>query len=82
MKSFLNCTHAVWNKTKSGKLHPSGDGTCAYPWKMPQLPASMYWIGSGLRAPTPSGGYISRKTELKEHCVYFSRKEQRSEPIL
>lgn len=69
MKNCTNCKHAEWKKTAAGKLHPSGNGLCKYPWEMPQLPGSMYWIG--LRAPEPYGGQISRKTELKDHCVYF-----------
>jgi hypothetical protein len=73
MKSCLNCTHADWNKTKSGKLHPSGDGTCVYPWKLPPLPASMYWVT--LAPPKPFGWEISRKKDLKEHCVYFEREK-------
>lgn len=70
MKSCLHCKHADWKKTAAGKLHPSGDGHCKYPWKMPPLPASMYWIG---RSADPCGGHISRKGELKEHCAYFGR---------
>ncbi len=73
MKSCLNCKYAHWQRTNAGKLHPSGDGGCAYPWKMPALPASMYWIGRS--APEPNGGHISRKDELKDHCVYFARTE-------
>lgn len=71
MKNCLNCKHAEWKRTDAGRLHPSGDGRCKYPWKIPQLPASMYWIG--LSAPTPCGGRISRNDEMKEHCVYFER---------
>ena len=70
MKHCLHCKHAEWHVTKAGKLHPSGDGRCRYPWKMPQLPASMYWIG--FTSPSPHGGGISRKNELKEHCAYFA----------
>lgn len=73
MKYCLNCKHANWDKTIAGKLHPSGHGICEYPWKMPQLPASMYWVG--MFSPKPSGGYISRKEELKDHCAYFARQD-------
>ena len=71
MKNCMHCKHAEWHKTVAGKLHPSGKGKCTYPWKSPILPASMYWIVRS--APVPSGGYISRREELKEHCAYFER---------
>lgn len=70
---MTDCTHckwAEWDRTESGRLHPSGDGRCRYPWRMPQLPASMYWIGSR-HYPTPSGGYISRKDHLSKDCAYY-----------
>jgi len=69
MKTCLKCRHAAWDLTAAGKLHPSGGGLCRYPWKMPQLPASMYWVG---HEPNPCGGYISRKNDLKDHCSYFN----------
>lgn len=71
MKNCLNCKYAEWKRTEAGKLHPSGDGHCKYPWKIPQLPASMYWIARS--APSPCGGNISRRDELKDHCAYFVR---------
>ena len=70
----LGCTYANWNRTATGRLHPSGDGRCAYPWKMPPLPMSMYWLGQS--PPRPLGGNISRKEELGDHCAYFLRKEK------
>lgn len=54
-------------RSKSGRLHPSGE----YKWSAPELPAAMYW--SGDKAPIPFGGVISRKKELKKHCVYWVR---------
>ena len=71
MKDCTNCKFADWERTSAGKLHPSGNGQCKYQWVLPALPASMYWIGSG--PSLPSGGYINRKKELKENCVYFNR---------
>ena len=68
MKHCLDCKYAEWQKTTAGKLHPSGDGRCKYPWKMPPLPASMYFYSG---ETTPCGGHISRKEELDKHCVYF-----------
>ena len=71
MKNCLHCKHADWRKTEAGRLHPSGDGHCKYPWKIPQLPASMYFVSE----PRACGGFISRKTELKDHCAYFARSD-------
>ena len=70
MKDCTYCKYADWQRTKSGRLSPSGDGRCQYQWKIPPLPASMYFALS-VNALTPSGGHISRKTELKEHCAYY-----------
>lgn len=69
MKSCLNCSRAKWDRTASGRLHPSGNGRCMYVYKAPPLPQSMYWLGRD--APTPYGGHIKRNEELKDHCAYF-----------
>lgn len=69
MKNCLHCKYAEWNKTASGRLHPSGDGKCGYQYKMPPLPQSMHFISE----PKPYGGRINRKDALKDHCVYYSR---------
>lgn len=69
MKSCLHCVHAKWNRTEAGRLHPSGDGHCEKEVKLPPLPAAFYWIGR----PHFGGGHINRCSELKEHCVYFTR---------
>ena len=68
MKNCTNCKYAEWQKTAAGKLHPSGDGHCRYPYKVPELPSAFYWVG---RAPTPAGGTINRHQDLNDHCVYF-----------
>jgi len=70
MKNCLNCKYADWRKTASGKMHPSGDGHCTFQWKSPPLPASMYWLVQ----PSPYGGQINRREELKDHCTYYARK--------
>ncbi len=75
MKSCLHCKYAEWNKTASGRLSPSGDGKCTYEYRIPQLPASMYWTGRS--DPVPCGGYINRKNELKNHCPYFAYKDHK-----
>lgn len=72
MKTCVGCKHAAWGRTKAGKLHPSGDGFCKFPYKVPPLPASMSW-STWNRAVAPSGGHINRRDELREHCVYYAR---------
>lgn len=67
MKNCNNCKYADWKKTVAGKLHPSGEGKCLYPYKVPPLPASMYWMNT---ETTPCGGFINRK-QIWNHCVYF-----------
>lgn len=74
MKSCIGCIHAKWETTKSGRLHPSGDGRCTYQYVLRPIPASMYWINISI--PTPSGGHINRRKELKDHCVYYARDEK------
>jgi len=69
MKNCTHCKYADWQRTKSGALHPSGDGKCTFEYKVPVLPQSMYWLSDCI----PYGGYISRKKELKDHCAYFLR---------
>ena len=69
MKSCVGCKYAEWDKTASGRLHPSGGGRCTYPFKIPPLPQSMYFIST----PMACGGNINRKSELPDHCAYYSR---------
>lgn len=70
MKNCTDCKYAQWNKTVAGKLHPSGDGHCTYDYKIPLLPASMYWLSN--TPPTPcGGGFINRRKELLNHCPYY-----------
>lgn len=75
MKNCTDCKYARWNKTVAGKLHPSGDGHCTYDYKIPLLPASMYWLSN--TPPTPNGGYINRCKELLNHCPYYMINTQR-----
>jgi hypothetical protein len=72
MKNCKGCKFAKWNTTEAGRLHSSGDGRCTYEWKMPALPACMYWIGFG--TPSPYGGHINRKVGLNEHCACYVSK--------
>lgn len=69
MRSCIGCVHANWTKTANGRLHPSGEGRCTYPYRVPELPASMYWLTQSV----PCGGVINRK-DREADCVY--REEQ------
>lgn len=72
----MNCTeclYAEWQRTEAGRLHPSGDGQCKYPYKVPPLPSAMYWITLEAK---PSGGWINRRKELGKDCPYFTRVPQ------
>lgn len=73
MKNCKDCKHAEWRRNAAGNLHPSGNGMCRYPYKVPALPACMYWMSRN--DPKPFGGPINRHAELGDHCVYFARKE-------
>lgn len=67
----IGCKYALWNRTKDGKLHPSGVGWCQYPWTMPELPMAFYWI----TRPVPNGGIINRKSDGVKQCAYWTRAE-------
>ncbi len=69
MTNCIDCRHASWDRTKSGRLHPKGWGKCTFPWKMPPLPAAFYFTST----PHLGGGYINRRETLKEHCVCYAR---------
>ena len=69
MKNCTKCGYANWERTKTGRLHPSGEGICSYVVKMPVLPASRYWIGRS--EPSPMGGLINRRSELKNDCPHY-----------
>ena len=73
MKMCNGCQFAEWEKTTAGRLHPNGDGKCLYEYVTPKLPGAFYWIGGD---PTPCGGFINRRKEFDEHCVYYCRANQ------
>lgn len=68
MESCIGCKWADWKKTKNGRLHPSGDGKCMFQYELPQLPASMYWLGTSV--PKPFGGHLDRNRKPKD-CPYY-----------
>lgn len=64
-----DCIYAEWERTKTGRLHPSKDGKCKRFEKHPldlRLPAAFYWPGG---PPRPAGGYIKRGEDI-ENCVF------------
>jgi len=68
MKQCIGCVYADFDKTKAGKLHPSGDGRCTYEVVMPTLPASMHWGWGVPRPPRPGGGWINRNDQDRAVC--------------
>lgn len=70
MKNCTQCKHADWQRTAAGKLHPSGDGWCRYPYKVPPLPQAIRWLSE----PVTSYGQINRRKELPGHCAYWSER--------
>ena len=70
MKNCTECVHANWQRTESGRLHPSGEGRCGKKIELPQLPQAFYWTFE----PNFCGGYINRREELKDHCCYWQHK--------
>lgn len=73
MPDCTTCAYAEWNRTKTGRLHPSGDGKCTWDgWKKWVLPKAFYYVWSGCTkvAPPPSGGHINRKNPHMD-CPYY-----------
>jgi len=73
VKNCTGCKYAEWEKTKANRLHPSGSGRCMYKYKIPQLPASMYWTHD--TGPRPYGGFINRNVDNDTHCVYYTEEK-------
>ena len=60
------CKWAKWNRTKTGRRHPSGQGRCTFEWTPSPLPAAFYFVGP---TPLPSGGFINRAEGITQcHC--------------
>ena len=70
MKTCKGCKYAVWERTRAGRLHPSGEGKCDWKYKPPPLPRAFYYLGG--EVPAPLGGYINRHEEFTDHCPYWS----------
>lgn len=70
MKCHQGCKYAQWERTVSGKLHPSGRGVCTFQVKVPTLPASMRYHGGII-----FGGGINRRRPFDEECPTFAHEE-------
>ena len=69
MSNCLECHYAEWERTKTGRLSPSGDGSCTYKVNI-IIPRAFYWIGGG--EIRPYGGHINRKY-VDEHCPTWTK---------
>jgi hypothetical protein len=72
------CKWAAWVRTAAGRLHPSGDGKCEFPYTPRPLPGAFHWPRYGNlkpNIPKPYGGYINRREPLKRPCPYYERGE-------
>lgn len=65
--SCVGCQYAEWDRTRTGRLSPSGDGRCLFEWAPPPLPSSKYFF----TAPIVLGGSISRRKPLREACSLY-----------
>lgn len=75
MKHCDLCAHALWDRTKSNALHPSGDGVCTYQVKSVVVPAC--WPTSQIPfIPEVQRFRINRKQKLPEHCPTYARKDK------
>lgn len=79
MADCKDCKFASWQRTTTGRLHPSGDGRCTWQgWTEWKMAAAFYYIGCrDMRSvPTPDGGHINRKTPIKaSECQVFQPAE-------
>jgi len=70
MKTCNECKYADWNRTTSGRLHPSGDGFCTYKLT-PQIPNAFSII--------KVGGGISRRRTYNIRCPYWAKDEAKKD---
>lgn len=71
MKSCNGCQHAQWDRTTTGRLHPSGDGACTYKVKPIVVPAC--WPVH--QRPFVQDNQMFRincRTPLAEHCPTYA----------
>lgn len=74
MTDCTTCRHANWERTQSGKLHPSGDGRCnrlnAHPLDL-RIPPAFWWqTPQDDHPPRPTGGHINRHRPTRGKCAF------------
>lgn len=60
----LTCKLADWKRTAAGRIHPNGQGKCA--WTPPYIPTPAAWAWNATwsrkgRQPVPEWGQIDRR---------------------
>lgn len=75
-KTCLNCALAKWDRTATGRLHPSGNGRCLWVMDKIAIPRAFYWLSSSQDYfPWPSGGWINRRKPHTD-CPLWTAKEK------
>jgi hypothetical protein len=69
MKTCVGCKYAKWDRTKSGRLHPSGLGECLYEFKLPKIPVCI----KSNAFSTVIKLSINRRRSNDDHCAYYLR---------
>jgi hypothetical protein len=67
-----NCTLAKWERTTAGRLHPSGEGRCA--WTLPEIPLARAFYSDRESLSMPFGGYVWRHKPYSD-CPCWTNKE-------
>jgi hypothetical protein len=73
----VGCKYADWKRTRSGKMHPSGEGRCTYMKRNTldiRIPAAFFWVDGS--QPTPVGGRITRRDTGNVIDVCWFRTEE------
>lgn len=68
----MNCEHANWFRTDTGRLHPTGNGKCQWKYTPQPIPAAFYWSVNTPRGPY--GGAINRREPIT-YCQIHKAKE-------
>ena len=68
MKNCTKCKYARWLRDYKGRLYPSGEGFCKFPYKIPDITE---YKGCIIKTPVPLNCYINKHEELKYHCACY-----------
>ena len=78
MSTCMDCKFADWARTKTGRLHPSGEGMCRHVWAPPPISAAHRFDFGSRDMPRPRWGRIDRKkphqTSGENGCKVFQQK--------